>query len=149
MNLSFREKGLLISLGALLFVYGGYFLELNVAPGPRSLALMLAEMMGLVIGLVVIHVVFFTVIAIFDRPAESGDERDKAIERRAAVVSGFVLGAGVVTITARIIILGAWGEADGVTTITLFEIANLLLFAMVLSEVVHYATQLYFYRRGV
>ena len=47
------------------------------------------------------------------------------------------------------IIVGARAESDGGPDLPLFEVANLLLLALVVSEAVHYAAQLIYYRRGL
>jgi hypothetical protein len=67
--------------------------------------------------------------------------------RRAAVLGYNVLFVGVLGALGRILIVGGLhdpGEGPG-----LIEVANLLLAALVLSELVYYAAQLYFYRAGV
>lgn len=148
MTLSFKEKSLLISLGAVLFVFGAYFYNVWTGDVDGTLNGMLASMIGVVIGIVIIHIAYHIVIALDDEP-EPEDERDKAVGRRASVFSHWVLSLIIVAVYFRVIILGAWGESSGTEEITLFEIANLLLLGLASSEAANYAAQLYFYRKGV
>ncbi len=150
---SYKEKSILISLLAVSGLYGGYFLDMIQDPVDASLAAMLRSMVGIVIALVVVHVVFHIVISL-DDVDEAADERDRAVARRASVVGFNVLFLAVLLVTGRIIILGAWAESEAPLDAPgglpgLFEIANLLLAGLVLSDVAYYAAQLYFYRRGL
>ena len=149
---SYKEKSILISLLAVSVLYGGYFIDMWRGAGEPSMAALLENMIGIVIALVIVHIVFHVVISL-DDVEEAEDERDKAVARRASVYGFNVLFVAVLLVTGRIIILGAWAEADtpaeapgGVPGT--FEIANLLLAGLVLSDVVYYAAQLFFYRRG-
>jgi len=154
---SYKEKSLLISLAALLVLYGGYFHELVTGDPEHSLGAMLGAMTALVVALVVVHVVFHIVISL-DDVDEAVDERDRAVSRRAAVLGYNVLFVAVMLVTGRIIVLGALSESETVVNEPIetgpvlpdgFEIANLLVAALVASEAVYYAAQLYFYRRGL
>lgn len=145
---SFKEKSLLISLATILFLYGAYFLRVLGGDTEPVLTAMLKEMIGILIALVVVHIIYHSVISLDDAPGRD-DERDKAIDRRASSISHTVLVVAVITVLIRILIVGAWGESADESLISLFEIANLLLAGLVASEVVHYAAQLFFYRRGL
>ena len=146
---SYKEKSILISLLAVAGLYGTYFFELVTGHSEQTLGAMLTTLFGLVVALVIIHIVFHIVITL-DDVSDDDDERDRAVNRRAAVIGYNVLFVSVLLVTGRIVVLGAWAEEDvefagpGV-----FEIANLLLAGLVLSEVAYYAMQLVFYRRGV
>jgi cytochrome bd-type quinol oxidase subunit 2 len=146
---SFKEKSILISLLAVAGLYGAYFLDLVSGNSEQTLASMLTNMFGLVVALVMVHVIFHIVITL-DDVSEQEDERDRAVGRRASVFGYNVLYAIVLLVTGRMVILGAWAEraqnAQAVAPST-FETANLLLAGLVLSEVVYYAMQLFFYRR--
>jgi uncharacterized membrane protein len=150
-ELSFREKSVFASLLAVLFVYGGYFVDLFTGMVPPSLGAMLATSIGLVFALVIIEVVLHIAISLYDvKDADAAaDERDLLISGRAARISQIVLSFGVILVIGRIVIRGAMDEASGVMEVTLFEVANLLLFFFVLSESVNYAAKLFYYRRGV
>jgi len=149
---SFKEKSILISLLAVAVIYGGYFAQLVSGEAGQSMSDMLQSMIGIIIALVVVHVIFHIVISL-DDVEEAEDERDKAVARRASVFGFNVLFVAVLLVTVRILILGAWSESDdpGASPPSapgVYEIANLLLAGLVLSEIVYYTAQLYFYRRG-
>ena len=150
-ELSFREKSALVSLLAVLFVYGGYFADLLLGAPERTLSAMLYASIGVVIAVVVIEIVFHAALGMYDADDANApaDERDRLVTSRAARVSHLVLSTGVIIVLCRIIIRGAMDEAAGVDELSLFEIANLLLFFFVASEVSGYGAQVYFYRRGV
>ena len=146
---SYKEKSILISLVAVSAIYGGYFLDLMSGGAEQTMAAMLRTMTGMVVALVVVHVVFHIVISL-DDVDEAEDERDKAVARRASVPAYNVLFVAVLLITGRIVILGAWAGSDQLDPLPdTHEIANLLLAGLVLSEVVYYLAQLFYYRRGV
>ena len=77
------------------------------------------------------------------------DERDKLIWSQAAGVSSIFLFVGIVLLLGKILILGVIGEELEIAMVSLFEVANVLLFILVLSDVVHHGLQLYYYRRGI
>ena len=154
---SFKEKSILISLLTVAAVYGSYFIDVMISGGlsgaGQSMGDMLENMVGIVIALVVIHIIFHIVISL-DDVEEAEDERDKAVARRASVFGFNVLFVAVLLVIGRILILGAWAETDDPSAVPpaapgLYEIANLLLAGLVASEIVYYAAQLYFYRRGL
>lgn len=150
-ELSFKEKSILISLVAVLFVYGSYFADMVSGFSTPSLGAMLTTSIWLVIALITIEVALHVTIAAFDTKdaGTAEDERDVLVSGRAARISQGVLAFGVVLVIGRVVIRGAMDEAAGVTEVTMFEVANLLLFFLVLSELVNYGAKLVYYRRGV
>ena len=146
---SYKEKSVLISLLAVAGIYGAYFIEVLGGEVEPTLATMLTRMIGIVVALIIVHVAYHIVISL-DDVDEAEDERDKAVSRRASVFGYNVLFIAVLIVIGRMLILGAWAEG-GETAVapSLFEIANLLLGGLVASEVVYYASQLFFYRRGL
>ncbi len=150
-ELSFREKTALISLLAVLLVYGGYFADLLAGTPERTLAAMLCTAIGVVVALVIIEVVFHVILATWDQADADApaDERDRLIASRSAAISHHVLTIGIVLTLGRILVGGAMQEAGSYLGVDLFEAANLLLAALVASEVTRYGAQIYFYRRGL
>ena len=150
-DLSFREKSAVASLVAVLIVYGGYFADLLGGEAERTLSAMLYTSIGVVISLIVIQVVFHILLAMFgaDDAEAPADERDRLIDARAARIAYSVLSVGAVIILGRILFRGAMDEASAVAEVTLFEVANLLLFFLVLAEICQYGARVYFYRRGI
>jgi len=145
---SYKEKSILISLLAVAGIYGVYFIDVMSGSTEPTLSAMLSRMLGIVVALVVVHVIYHIVISL-DDVSEEEDERDRAVNRRAAVFGYNVLFVAVLAVTGRMVILGAWAEHEQAIAPSTFEIANLLLAGLVLSEVVYYAMQLVLYRSGV
>ena len=142
MNMSFQEKSVWVSLIIILLAYGSYFS--NIYDGLLAGSLSRVETMGLFIGMVVTIIVLQIVVHIVIAMVEpedadhSGDERDKLISLKAEMPGGLVLGFGVVTFSLYLMV------HDVQSAIT----ANLLLLLVVVSQVVTYLLQIYWYRRG-
>jgi hypothetical protein len=140
MDTSFEEKSAWITFLSLVAVFAGYFLVAArmLTAGTTDIA---APFVFLFVAVVVLLAIVLTgghmVAAIVSR-TDVGDERDRAIERRAASNSSWILAAGVLAaVFALALPLGrAW-------------IANGLLMALVVSEIANYGLRLYYYRRGV
>lgn len=148
-DFSYKEKSILISLLAVAGLYGNYFYDLLRGAVEQNMAAMLNNMAVLVVALIIVHIVFHIVISL-DDVDEAEDERDKAVARRASVFGYNVLFVAVLAVIGRVVILGAFLDDDASRVPPgSFEIANLLLAGLILSEVVFYAAQLFFYRRGV
>ena len=139
MNASFEEKSAWITMLALLGTFGFYFFVAGrmLAHGVTAVAAFV-PLFALVVGLlVVVLVVAHTVVAIASRP-DGRDERDQVIAWRAENNSSWLLGVGVI------------GAIFGLATpLERVWIANGLLLSLFLSEVLKYALQLYYYRRGM
>ena len=140
MHMSSEEKSAWIVLCSLVGVFGLYFLvaaRLLTAGVTDSVAPFVPLFAVVVVLLVVVLAVGHAAAALGARP-DGPDERDQQIERRAESGSSWILGAGVLAAAFGLALpLGrAW-------------IANGLLLALVVSEVVSYGLRLYFYRRGV
>ncbi len=142
LNVSWKEKSTWISLAIISFIFAGYFSQ--VYQGLISGTLDKADVFGLFIGavasIIVLEIVLHIVIAVLnvkdaDQP---GDERDRLFSMKAGNIAGWVLGFGVLTISAQTFMQ----ELDSLW------VANLLLFAVFVSQVVSYALQIFYYRRG-
>lgn len=147
MDLSFREKSAAVSLLAVLGTYGYYFYFVLLGAGPVSADEMLGRMIALVVVLVVVEVAFHIAIAAFSpRDAQAAaDEREQLISLKSYRVSYLVLAAGVLLVLGRML----FGGVVEPQAVSLLDIANLLLLALVISEIAGYAAQLYHFRRGV
>lgn len=147
MDFSFQEKSAAVSLLAVLGTYGYYFYFVLLGSGPATPAEMLGWMIGLVVVLVVIEVVFQSLIAAFNaQEAEaSADERERLINLKSYRISYLILAAGALCTLGRLL----FGSVVEPQEVTLLEIANLLLASLVVSEAAGYGVQLYHFRRGV
>ncbi|MGP1276417.1 MAG: hypothetical protein ACQRW7_13465 [Caulobacterales bacterium] len=145
--MSFQEKSNALMLGAMVLVYGTYFMLVLGAPllsGSEidtSVGLLMSNglMLASVLALVVIAIIGHIAIAVLaPKDADTSDERDRLIEMRGDQRGGFVLGAAA---------LGAMGLA--MLAAEHFWIVNLILGGLVLGEIVKAVSKIIDYRRGV
>lgn len=149
LNMSFQEKSTAATLAANLLVYGWYFFNMThialaapVNEKPVAIAVIASHLVITIVAIVVIAIVSHIVIALHTQRQEgevddAGDERDTLIDLRGESRGGTILGVGVV-VTIVVILLGY----------SQFWTANLLLLALVLSEVVKDVAKLIDYRRS-
>ena len=142
LNMSFEEKSTWVSLAIITFVFVGYFSQVyeGLLSGSLDKAAVTVLFTSAVIAIIVLEVVFHIVIAALnvkdaERPT---DERDRLFSTKAGNISGWVLGIGVLIIAGHTFMK----EPDAIW------VANLLLFAVFVSQVVSYALQIFYYRRG-
>ncbi len=142
LNVSFKEKSTWISLAIISFIFAGYFSQVyqGLVSGTLDKAAVFGLFMGAVASIIVLEIALHIVIAILkvkdaDQP---DDERDRLFSVKAGNISGWVLGFGVLTISAQTFMQ----ELDSLW------VANLLLFAVFVSQVVSYSLQIFYYRRG-
>ena len=139
MNSSFEEKSVWIQLFGMLAVLGTYFV---VAAGMLSdgVYAIRAYAVLFTVAVVLMAVVFAIghIVAVATHSPEPTDERDRLIGWRAESNSSWILGIGVLTAVTGLVF-----------SIENVLVAHLLLVSLFLSEVVKYALQLVYYRRGV
>jgi hypothetical protein len=118
---------------------GSYFAiaALMVSNGTTAMIAFVPLFIAAVVLLVVVLTVGHVVIAIAGR-LDGRDERDQQIEWRAESNSSWILGAGVITAIAGLVV-----------AVEPVWIAHLLLFSMLLSEVARFTLQIIYYRRGM
>lgn len=139
MRASFEEKSVWVQLISMVVVLAGYLVVagLMLANGVRVvLPFFLVFMVGAVV--MVVLLVGGHILAAVTGPVERADERDRLIGWRAESHASWVLGAGAFLAIAAL--------AAGYGAVW---VVNLLIVSMFLSEVLKYALQLTFYRRGV
>ena len=142
MSMSFKEKSIWASLLIILLVYSKYFLYVfkGLADGMLDKGDISGLFLGAVITLVIYHIVFHIILALLNvkQADEPTDERDRMIAHKAGNISGWVLGFAVLMIAAHIFV----HNLDALWS------ANLLLLALVVSQLSSYVMQLFYYRRG-
>ena len=145
--MSFKEKSILGSLIITTGLFGYYFIvafKVFMAGTSGAIEDLPLILIAVVIAVVVVEIAYHALISVISRP-ESEDERDRLIDAKATRIAYFVLVAGCLF-------------AIGHTTLSVYvddavasnplSTANLVLLAFILAEVVGFAAQLWFYRRG-
>ncbi|MEZ6024210.1 MAG: hypothetical protein R3C16_12555 [Hyphomonadaceae bacterium] len=138
--MSFREKSAWIALVAYAVVFGGYFFLLWQAWDERyGQGLSIGLMFAAVVALVVIAAGLNIAAAIVSKDANApADERERLINLKAEVIASYTLSVGVVCLIGALLL--GWNP---------FLVANLLLAAMVIAELVKACAQIVFFRRSV
>ncbi len=135
---SFEERSVWVQLVGLGLVLGGYFASAGpmLASGIMEMAPYIAVFTVCLVLLIVVQIIGHIVAAIFGG-TEDADERDRLIGWKAEARSSGVLGAGVfMAITALAFgVEAAW-------------VANGLLLALFISEMLRLVLQVVSYRRG-
>lgn len=138
--MSFREKTAWIALTAHGVVFGGYFLALwRLWDASYGHGLSIGLLAAAVIALIVIVAALTVVAALFD-PKDANapaDERETLIELKSERIASYTLSAGVVCLIGALLI--GWSAV---------LVANLLLAALVMSELVKALAQIAYFRTG-
>ncbi|MFT6343640.1 MAG: hypothetical protein ACJAWQ_000696 [Paraglaciecola sp.] len=153
MNMSFREKSIWISLISTLLIFGDYFLNI-IALGnlPEQVAKTAALELSIraFVLIIIVEIIFQSMLAVSNRKAAKlgADERDKLYEYKGNNFGHTVLVIGVLMTLGRMVSLEIspeFIEQFKVLDIP-FLTAHILLFSFILSEVVRFSAQLYYYR---
>jgi hypothetical protein len=135
----FKEKIAWISLVTTILVWGGYFGVMLATGGRMAGPVYMVGFAGAVIVQTILMIIASIVTAVL-APKDAGagsDERDKEISRRAYAVAYPVL-LSLIVCVAACLHLG----------FTARDMAYGIMAAIVIAEIVHYATQIVGYRRG-
>lgn len=148
---SFQEKSICGSLVITVGLFSYYFLEVYevLTSGISSSVYRLPiALIGVIVAMVAVEVVYHILIAVGSGP-ENEDERDRLIEAKATRYSYFVLATGCVTTVGHAMFAGYFDAAGRAELVHgPIMIANFIVLSFVLAEVVGFAMQLYYYRRG-
>jgi hypothetical protein len=155
MDMSFKEKSAWISLLSTVSIFGYYFYNIFMLIGePPEMAKEAAKdyLIHAVFLSIVVESVFHIVLAAINRQSKAieGDERDKTYEYKANSLGYTVLAVGVVITLGGMITLEynpTLAEYNRVMQIPL-QTAHILMFSFILSEIVRFAGQIFYYRKG-
>lgn len=145
--MSFHEKNNALMLGAIVLVYGAYFLIVLGLPVMSDtdidvnarLVMSNGLMLGSVVALVAIAIIGHILITVLaPKDADKHDERDRLIEMRGDQRGGFVMAFGALC-----------GMGLAMLAMPHFWIVNAILAGLVLGEIVKAVSKLIDYRRGV
>ncbi len=138
--MSFREKSAWIALVTYGVVFGGYFLVLfQNWQDSYGRFLSIGLLVGAVIALIVIATVL-TIVAALLNPKEANapaDERETLIDLKAERIASYTLSVGVLLMIGALLL--GWNP---------HLVANLLLAALVVSELVKAGAQIAYFRAG-
>lgn len=139
MSASFEEKSVWIQLGGTVVGLGTYFAVAGVmlSKGVTEIVPYVPLFIGAVILMVVALVAGLVVAAIVSR-REPRDERDRLIGWRAESHSSWILAVGVLAAITCLVF-----------SIEVVWVAHLLLLSLFLSQVLCFAFQIVYYRRGI
>jgi hypothetical protein len=139
--MSFREKSVWISFVSILLVFGAYFWNVaRVLGGRVEYRAVYNASIGLLIAFVVMEIVLHLAVAI-PSPTEARaprDERERLIEMRATRVAFQVLVVGALA-----------GVGMLHVTRSTWVMAQVVLLAIVVAELVKFGGQILYFRRGV
>ena len=146
MNMSFKEKSLIASLGTTFLIFGWYlygaFSNLPLNPELPGFV----EIIILLVLVAVLESIIQSFLSIMNK-TQLEDERDKLIEKISYRNSYWFLSVCVWFLMVQIL-LDAWLDHLPVLT-TPNAMFHLLLLFFVLAEVTNFVAQLYYYRKGV
>jgi len=140
--MTFTEKSSWISFFIIALVYSQYFLYVfeGLANGSMEKVQIFGLFIGATVALIVYQTVLHVILAIFNlkQADEPSDERDRMFATKAGNISGWVLTFAVITIAVTVFIhdLNAMWSA------------NLLILALVVSQLAEYIMTVFYYRRG-
>ncbi|MGD9980293.1 MAG: cell envelope integrity protein TolA [Hyphomonadaceae bacterium] len=136
--MSLREKSAWISLVIHVVIFGGYFWSLasawdQPARGPIGVGMLIGAVILLVLNAIALN----AAVALWSRKeAEApADERERIIDMKAERIASYVLSGNVILLIGALLV--NW---DG------FLVANLLLAAIVVSEVTKAVVQIVYHR---
>ena len=146
MDFSYREKSLIASLGVTLLIFGWYlygaFSNLSLNPEPPGFV----EIIILIIWVAVLESIIQGFLASMKK-SQVEDERDKFIEKISYRYSYGFLSACIWFLMVQIL-LDTWFDNHLMLT-TPYGMFHFLLLFFVLSNLIGFVTQLYYYRKGV
>ncbi len=147
-KVSRNEKTSWITLASIFFVFVPYFYKIFFAIGIFKVDTKIS--LGLFIGAAVLStfvaIVSEIILAALD-PDETTDEREKMIGLRSSEFGYWTLSAGALTIALHVMGVMNWKEF-GFEELSGAGVAQLLLAAFVLAEIVKYSSAIFLYRQG-
>ena len=146
MDFSYKEKGLITSLGVTLLIFGWYlygaFSNLSLNPEPPGFG----EIITLIVLIAVLEIIIQGILASKNK-SQLEDERDKLIENISYRYGYWFLSACIWFLMVQILFDARFDHLPVLTTPN--GMFHLLLLFFVLAEVTNFVAQLYYYRKGI
>ena len=146
MDFSYKEKSLIASLGVTLMTFGWYLYGAfsNLSSNPELPGFV--EIIILIVWVAVLEIIIQGILASKNK-SQLEDERDKLIEKISYRYGYWFLSAGIWFLMVQILLDTRFDNHLMLTTP--YGMFHFLLLFFVLSEVIRFGTQLYYYRKGV
>jgi hypothetical protein len=146
-TLSYQEKSIWASLLVLTGASAYFFVSVfdgYVSGAPLTVAQIAPPLLSMIVLIVAAEVVLHTTLALCGQE-EPKDERDVLVAAKAARNAYYLLITGLAVLGghAAAAEVFAYGRMPGVEAAVLA-----IVFAVTIAEIGHYASQLYYYRRG-
>jgi hypothetical protein len=153
MDMSFKEKSIWLSLVTTVLIFSYYFIKIfALLDEPEALAknAALGLLLKITISIIIVEAVLQSILAASNRNvADLGaDERDTLFAYKANNLGYGALVIGVIFTIGQMLILQfnpKWTDHNVMLSIPLLTI-HILLFSFIVSEVVRFSAQLYYYR---
>ena len=146
MDFSYKEKGLIASLGVTLLIFGWYlygaFSNLSLKAEPPGFG----EIITLIVLIAVLEIIIQGILASKNKSLLE-DERDKLIEKISYRYGYWFLSACIWFLMVQILFDTRFDHLPVLTTPN--GMFHLLLLFFVLAEVTNFVAQLYHHRKGV
>ena len=146
MDFSYKEKGLIASLGVTLLIFGWYlygaFSNLSLNPEPPGFG----EIITLIVWVAVLEIIIQGILASKNK-SQLEDERDKLIEKISYRYGYWFLSACIWFLMVQILFDARFDHLPVLTSPN--GMFHLLLLFFVLAEVTNFVAQLYHLRKGV
>ena len=146
MDFSYKEKGLIASLGVTLLIFGWYlygaFSNLSLKAEPPGFG----EIITLIVLIAVLEIIIQGILASKNK-SQLEDERDKLIEKISYRYGYWFLSACIWFLMVQILLDARFDHLPVLTTPN--GMFHLLLLFFVLAEVTNFVVQLYYYRKGL
>ena len=146
MDFSYKEKGLIASLGVTLLIFGWYlygaFSNLSLKAEPPGFG----EIITLIVLIAVLEIIIQGILASKNK-SQLEDERDKLIEKISYRYGYWFLSACIWFLMVQILFDARFDHLPVLTTPN--GMFHLLLLFFVLAEVTNFVAQLYYYRKGI
>ena len=146
MDFSYKEKSLIASLGVTLLIFGWYlygaFSKLSLNPEPPGFG----EIIILIVWVAVLESIIQGFLALKNK-SQLEDERDKLIEKISYRNSYWFLSVCIWFLMVQILLDTRFDNHLILTTP--YGMFHFLLLFFVLSNLIGFVTQLYYYRKGI
>lgn len=151
--MSYKERSIWVSLAITLYIWFNYFSTLywSVQQGTLTASSMQNALLKVVIMTIVLEIMHHIVIAIIDNKNANyeEDERDKQITLIGSRNAYYILSFTTIAAVVHLLFPVMSQTLESVLNIpNEYFIINIIIFGALIAEVVKFATQVFYYRKG-